>query len=215
MAVDEILQSYFRRYSLLYMHNEEQILALTKEILQSYSQSGRYYHNADHIAALLLLADEYQDYIDKPSCMGFAILYHDIIYDVSKSDNEEQSAYIATERLEQLGVSPEIITDVRRYILATKKHELSEGDDNTVELALFLDFDLSVLGASPEFYDAYAQNIRREYAVYEDAVYYPGRKAVLQAFLQKPHLYHTQLFRESYEQQARANIEREIISCER
>jgi predicted metal-dependent HD superfamily phosphohydrolase len=72
------------------------------EIEKAYNCTGRHYHNLRHIQDLLNLSSQYQPYLYDKDTIDFAIFYHDIIYDVSKSDNEERSAGIAESRLKAL-----------------------------------------------------------------------------------------------------------------
>lgn len=60
------------------------------------------------------------------------------------------------------------------------------------------------------FYLQYAENIRKEYSIYPDALYQPGRRQVLQHFLAQEHIFKTPVFRERYEKQARENISKEL-----
>lgn len=65
-------------------------------------------------------------------------------------------------------------------ILATKKHELL---NDSADLKLFLDFDLSILGTSAEVYQRYSQAIRKEYSWGPYFLYRKGRKKILENFL--------------------------------
>jgi len=55
----------------------------------------------------------------------------------------------------------------------------------------------------------YAKNIRKEYHIYPDLMYNPGRIKVLQHFLQKSNIYFTQAF-QAKEAAARQNLQQEI-----
>ncbi|MDX2245424.1 MAG: hypothetical protein SF052_01505 [Bacteroidia bacterium] len=77
---------------------------------------------------------------------------------------------------------------------------------------LFTDADLSILGQKREIYHAYSTNVRKEYAIYPDILYNPGRKKVLQHFLAMEQIFKTPHFQEKYEAQARANLEEELMS---
>jgi predicted metal-dependent HD superfamily phosphohydrolase len=52
--------------------------------------------------------------------------------------------------------------------------------------------------------------VRREYSIYPDLLYKPGRKKVLQHFLNMEHIFKTIHFYTLYEQNARNNLNREI-----
>ena len=71
---------------------------------------------------------------------------------------------------------------------------------------LFLDADLSILGSSQERYKEYTQNVRKEYAFYDDTTYFSGRKKVLERFLDKERIYESRYFYDKYKRQARVNM---------
>ena len=54
------------------------------------------------------------------------------------------------------------------------------------------------------------KNIRKEYAIYPDMLYNPGRKKVLQHFLTMDTIYKTAVYRDRYEQKAKENLQREL-----
>ncbi len=72
--------------------------------------------------------------------------------------------------------------------------------------ALFLDADLSILSSSKKRYKEYTQNVRKEYAFYDDTTYFLGRKKVLEIFLDKERIYESRYFYDKYDRQARVNI---------
>jgi predicted metal-dependent HD superfamily phosphohydrolase len=90
--------------------------------------------------------------------------------------------------------------------MATKGHTFSDDPDTN----LFTDADLSVLGKPWPTYEAYFKNVRKEYAIYPDFLYKPGRKKVLQHFLTMPRIFKTEYFYDAYESNARENITREL-----
>jgi len=136
----------------------------------------------------------------------FRFFYHDVVYDATSKLNEEKSADIAKERLEILDLNNEDLQQVYEQILATKSHQKSENEDTN----FLLDADLSVLGKSSKVYSEYTKQIRKEYSIYPDFLYKPGRKKVLQHFLELESIFKTEFFRNKYETQARENIEFEL-----
>ncbi|MFZ4476447.1 MAG: hypothetical protein ACOYPR_14720, partial [Saprospiraceae bacterium] len=105
-----------------------------------------------------------------------------------------------------LGYPPARISRCKAQIIATKSHvESSEQDTN-----LFLDADLSILGQEFSIYKTYTQQIRKEYAMYPDLLYRPGRKKVLQHFLGMDSIFKTRYFQEKYEASARKNLQAEL-----
>lgn len=198
----EIFNSLMQRYT-----NDLQIIDRRwKEIELAYSAPKRYYHTLTHLASLITELDAYNEEIDKWDTVLFSVFYHDIVYNTLQQDNEEQSAQLAVERMSELHFPPPVIADCKEQILATRSHEISEHNDTN----LFTDADLAILGKDPESYRTYAAQIRKEYRIYPDIVYKPGRQKVLQHFLAMPRIYKTDLFANKYEQQARENIALEL-----
>jgi predicted metal-dependent HD superfamily phosphohydrolase len=181
--------------------------ALT-ELVTAYGSEGRHYHNIEHIAALLALSAEYAPHLLDPDAIDLAIFYHDAIYEPTQSDNELRSADLACQRLIRLGVVPDRTTKVARYINATK--HTSTGPSGDSDLDHLLDFDLSILAAKPQAYAEYARAIRREYAIYPDLLYRPGRAKVLRAFLAMPQIYRVPELAAHWEARAKANLTAEL-----
>jgi predicted metal-dependent HD superfamily phosphohydrolase len=183
--------------------------AVLDEIASAYREPHRHYHTLDHIAALLTLLDRHGKGAGDRDALELAILFHDIVYDPSRQDNEEASAGLAGERLASLGFPRALSAKVARYILATR-HDQPPGAVGDTDLALLLDLDLSVLAAPPDDYRAYAAAVRREYAFVPDELYRPGRRRVLEGFLARERLYLTGRLRDAWEPAARANLAGEI-----
>ncbi|TND08523.1 MAG: hypothetical protein FD123_2319 [Bacteroidetes bacterium] len=172
---------------------------------------SKHYHTAAHIGALLELSEKFREHLKNKTLVDIAILYHDYVYDPARKDNEEKSARKAEHDLEKLGQDAALIENVSRFIRATQKHEIFDGPDKN-DLCFFLDFDLSVLAADNAVYDQYTSAIRKEFSMYPDLLYNPGRKAVLRHFLDKPRIYQTGLLHERWEESARKNLSRELKS---
>lgn len=201
-----MLKETFIRLALTYSDDEVLIRELWLEIETHYSGKKRYYHSLNHLEHLLKQLTALKFGIKDWQVILFTLFYHDVIYDALKPDNEEQSAELAGKRMKQLGVSTELIEACKKQILATKSHVVSDNEDTNY----FTDADLSVLGQDWEVYSKYSKNVRKEYAVYPDLIYNPGRKRVLQHFLSMERIFKTDYFFEKYENQARENLEKEI-----
>ena len=78
------------------------------------------------------------------------------------------------------------------------------------DAALFLDMDLSILGAPPAAFDAYEEAIRREYDWVDEADWRKGRADVLKRFAARPAIFHTEVFGQRLEAPARQNIARSL-----
>lgn len=186
------------------------VQALWLEIETEYSREDRHYHNLQHLGQLLFQANRYQDLIEDPACLEFAVFYHDIVYNPLSQANEEDSAALALERLQQLGVSEPEQAKVQRMILATKNHTAAAHADTS----LLLDFDLFILAAPWEDYLRYSKSIRSEYHMVPDERYKKGRQKVLAHFLNLPRIYKTASFIELHERAARLNLKKELALLE-
>ena len=181
--------------------------AVTKElsaIVGRYNERKRHYHNLEHVTRLLALCDELE--ISDPEIM-LAVIYHDVIYRPGSLKNEEKSAAYARESLGRLGVDSDVMNQVCEMILATANHLIPQDDPLTQTL---LDLDMSILGSSREDYQAYAEEVQKEYPWLPEFVFKKKRRQFLERILAEEYIFHTDLFREKFEGSARANIEWEL-----
>lgn len=170
-----------------------------------YSGADRHYHGAPHIADCLAQLAEHRSSAEDLASLEMAVWFHDVIYDTTKQDNEEQSAALATQYLTGAGAERELVSSVSDLIVATKTH-VSFSDD----CSLLLDIDLSILGAPPEAFESYDQAIRREFHWVPDETYRAARANVLQSFLERERIYQTKDFRDRLEERARDNLRRKL-----
>jgi predicted metal-dependent HD superfamily phosphohydrolase len=201
-----MLQHTFTELLEKYTTDADLISTFWQEIKQRHSGERRFYHTLDHLKNLLSQLSKVKDQIRDWDVVLFTLFYHDVIYNSKKSDNEEQSAKLAEKRMKELSLPEDMIQTCVQQILATKSHEISENNDTN----LFTDADLSILGRPWEEYWNYAQNVRKEYGQYPKIIYRSGRKKVLRHFLEMERIFKTDHFFEKYEEQARANLEREL-----
>ncbi|QYS87598.1 hypothetical protein JJC03_07240 [Flavobacterium oreochromis] len=170
---------------------------------KNYSKKNRYYHNWFHIEAMIKSWSDYKKQLENPVEVLLAIYYHDVIYVSTSKNNELKSAELAVAALQKATqINTKIIYDL---ILCTKSHEAKTNDEKWL-----VDFDLQILGKNWEIYEMYYKQIRKEYRMYPNFMYNPGRKKALQHFLEKEVIYQTSIFRDLFENQARENILKEI-----
>lgn len=188
-----------------------EISQLWAELELKYGEVHRHYHTLKHIEDLCQKLQEFLSLCkssEDVDAIQWAIFYHDIIYDPTSSHNEEDSAALFMTRL-SAHLHSSLVSQVVRYILATKSHNVDEDDDEA--LGLFMDLDLSILAASESDYAAYARAIRLEYIHYSDEEYQSGRIRVLQHFLGHNSIFRSTAFRNNgAEDSARRNIEWEL-----
>lgn len=191
-----------------YTKDESLMKELWTEIEKSYSSKSRHYHNLEHLKSLLKELNDVKGKIDNWNCLLFTLFYHDAVYNARRSDNEEKSAELAIKRMKQISVDTETIERCKLQIEVTKTHVKSEDTDANY----FTDADLSILGRDWATYTTYTENVRKEYSIYPDLVYKPGRKKVLQHFLSMDRIFKTDYFHKKFEAQAKENLQRELLS---
>jgi predicted metal-dependent HD superfamily phosphohydrolase len=177
------------------------------DLMRRHGEPQRRYHHAGHLLALTELLDEHAPHISPGSAPRLAIWWHDAIYNPQARDNEERSSDLAGEHLTRLGAPTQLIEQTCTIILMTRNHwdGPSAGDGD-----YFLDADIAILGAPVATYDAYAADVRQEYAFAPDDLFRAGRSAFLESALARPRLFRTDVFEAAYAPQARANMQREL-----
>jgi len=177
-------------------------------LLARYQQSHRHYHNLDHIQYVLSTVDSL-DAGPHRQAIRLGAWFHDAVYAPGRDDNEERSAFVAAEALEIAAASPSLISEVVRLVLVTRDHTPAADDEAG---AILSDADLRILASDAEMYGRYIANVRKEYQLIPDEVFFPARKEILQRFMDRPHLFATQFARDQWEQSARRNLAAEIDS---
>jgi len=177
------------------------------DLVAAYTAPNRHYHNLHHIEDCLgLLAGVDGLSAAERDILTQAIWWHDVVYDPTRSDNEELSAQLAEQH-----VAAEIRDDVGRLIRLTQSHRIEAGDRLG---AILISIDLSILGAEPSRYDAYAAAIRREFAHVPDGDYRAGRSAVLRRFAAQPVIFPDPAFARTHDRQSRDNLARELATLQ-
>ncbi|MCX8568160.1 MULTISPECIES: hypothetical protein [Hyphomicrobiales] len=181
------------------------------ELTELYQAPDRHYHGMRHIEALLGLLATHRSAFADPEAVEAAIWFHDAIYDSRRKDNETASAALVAARLRGRAEDGRLARIVA-MIEATATHQVPEFENKAArqDAALFLDMDLSILGAPVEVFDAYEAAVRREYGWVSEADWRAGRAAVLGNFLARQHIFYSDIFAALFEAQARTNMERSL-----
>ncbi len=171
-------------------------------LLARYAEPHRHYHNQQHIAECLLEFDREKERAAETDAVELAIWFHDAGYDPRATDNEERSAELAVVSLQAADAPEVLVSSVRMLVLATKTHDGALHPD----APLLVDVDLSILGQPPERFWEYEASIRAEYAWVDQGIFATKRAEILERFLARTRLYHTESFFARYETQARSNL---------
>jgi predicted metal-dependent HD superfamily phosphohydrolase len=185
---------------------------LLDEVAHAYASAGRAYHGVSHVVDVAERFAEVSGW-RAPREVYLAVLYHDAIYVPGAAENEAESARMARGAiatfLPHASVDPDRVGEL---ILATSRHGSLSPADVDDDMALFLDCDMAILGASAPLYDAYARGVSSEYSWLPEERYRIGRGRFLEKVLASPRIFLSKSFHERLDAPARANIARELAS---
>lgn len=180
--------------------------AVFNTLVARYGEPHRRYHTLQHLAECLAAFDQARHLAAHAAEVEMALWFHDAVYDVRRSDNEEQSAQWAESALQAAGVPAPVAARVSSLVLATRHSAEPVSPDERV----LVDVDLGILGSGEARFAEYERQIREEYAFVPALLFRRKRKAILQTFLQRPRIYSTPHFFAALEQAARRNLKRAI-----
>ena len=192
--------------ALLGCHSTASTERLFDSLVTAYREPQRHYHSLQHLGECLSLARLHEAQARRPGEVAMALWFHDAVYDVHAHDNEQRSADWASDALRAAGVGADAAQRVHALVMATC-HDAQPVDDDA---RLLVDIDLSILGAPPDRFAEYEQQIRREYAHVPREIFEPRRREILGRFLARDPLYLTPTLRADREAQARINLARAI-----
>jgi pantetheine-phosphate adenylyltransferase len=151
-------------------------------ILDMWNESHRSFHNLDHLNDII-------DQINESSAFGLidekqkeklylTALFHDIIYEPTRGDNEEKSADFFMNICQEKN-NPDIL-DIRDAILDTKTHQSS-----TPLAESFNKLDMNIVERDFDQLLGWEKGIHREYSSYGNDAYKMGRLQFLESLLDK------------------------------
>lgn len=174
-------------------------------ILNNYLGRDRYYHNFDHIGDMISKLNVYFPYHSEDQALKYAILYHDVIYVAGSTMNEFHSAEALARDLPKYELSQKNLQEAQRLIMQTQHHKPVEGD---ILGQIIVDLDLAGLASNQ--YQLNSLNVRSEFGAFSDDVWRTGRKEWLTDFLSRETVYHTDLGKALWEDDARVNMQAEL-----
>ena len=151
-------------------------------ILDRWSEPHRHYHNINHLNDLIAQINE--DYADgrlsesEREKLTLTALFHDLVYEPDRNDNEEKSADIFYRFCsEQYNVD---LVEVKQMILDTKNHipctPLSQK---------FIDYDMNICERNFDELLEWEDGIKEEYSMFSNKEYKSGRIKFLESILDK------------------------------
>ena len=186
-------------------------------LLARYAEPQRAYHTLQHLRECLDLFEEAEaaaragpsgaePVSEHPAEVELALWFHDAIYDIPATDNEQRSADWARAALATASAPPDAGARVHALVMATRHDAAPTGAD----AQLLVDIDLAILGAPAARFAEYEMQIRREYAHVPEAAFRQRRRTILRSFLERAPLYATAFVRDRREVAARVNLRRAV-----
>ncbi|MES2205578.1 MAG: N-methyl-D-aspartate receptor NMDAR2C subunit [Pseudomonadota bacterium] len=176
--------------------------ALFDLLIERYQESHRHYHTVNHLQECFDYFEAVKTLCEHPGEVACALWFHDAVYDPQKKDNELQSAKLARGILINNKIPMHVIERIAALILSTSHQEVAV----SMDAKILLDIDLGILGAKPDRFIEYEQQIRAEYAWVPKEIYQRERGKILRGFIERPQLYAMQWFKDNVEHQARENL---------
>jgi predicted metal-dependent HD superfamily phosphohydrolase len=180
--------------------------ALFQDVITQYSEPHRRYHTMQHLDECFDKLQEIRTAAVHPDEIELALWFHDAIYEVKRQDNEERSADWARSTALVAGLPVSTAERIHALVVATRHNAVPSDVDEQI----LVDVDLSILGAKADRFDEYQRQVREEYSSVPNLLFHAKRQRVLTGFLERSKIFHTENFINTYEAQARLNIQRSI-----
>ncbi len=181
-----------------------------------YGAAERPYHNLDHLVhgltEIAVWGANTGASANDIDTLKKAFWFHDAVYGAltNGASNEEQSARLWISAGLDGGLKSQAVAGLIR---ATDHRQQGVTGDRLVDA--MLGADLAILGQPEDVYDFYAGAVREEYRHLGEDAYREGRRHVLSHFYTQAEagkLYRDGYFSDMYNQQALANLAREIAT---
>jgi len=225
------------------IRSKKEYLVYTFELdmLRFYDVPGRKYHGVKHILDLMLLFRTNDQHnlglpmiptpndVEKRNRKGLCrlvhnvtsvehmIYAHDVVYDADRPDNEDRSAAVYENYMEEYvesGLVEQSAVDVVSLGIQLSKghyippHMWDDLPKSTNDIAVFLSMDLAQLASSVEVFNKNSEDVLFEYLpFYTQEQCLAGRKKFFEGMLDKPVIYPHPTFEQHWGDRARANIE--------
>lgn len=191
-------KSWFELHQHYHLSEPQKIF---NKLIAAYSEKQRAYHTVQHLYECLVLLESIRTDLNDANAVVLALWFHDAVYDPQSKDNELKSAELFEQYVAH-NLSADVVQKIKRWIVATQKHESTD----ELDLQFLLDIDLAILAASQARFAEYEQQIQKEYAWVDSGIYSLKKKEVLAHFYHAEPLYQTEYFQQSFEQRAKSNL---------
>ena len=196
----ELMHSWRRAWSGIGEPNDG--ISTYGALVAAYREPQRRYHTLQHLSECLSLFAANQGLASRPAEVELGLWFHDAVYEVKNSDNEERSAEWARAAITEGGASETVAERVHSLVMVTRHTGVPAEPDEQ----LLVDIDLAILGASELRFAEYESQIREEYAHVPEALFKAKRGSILRSFLDRERIFGTPHFHAELEARARKNL---------
>lgn len=205
--------------------NEEQIKACCLALLRDWCQADRYHHDIHHLLDMLMRLDTLSSETSHPDYLRLACWFHGIVFSTSNQEvytrnggeDEIASAYLAQEKIQQLGMPEEAISTVQGLIISLKNRPHTQLTTKETGAFQAIDMDqvtlrdahLGSLAVEPQKYKKYLAELRQEYSHIPLGHFLQGRIEIVRRLLARPQLFISPLAAQ-WENVARQNLSAEL-----
>ncbi len=161
-----------------YLLDKYQINTTADDLLEKWEESHRAYHSKEHLYDLFRqIEDDYSKgdiSTTEKEKLELIALFHDVIYDPTRTDNEERSANLLLRLCDHQKNSS--ILEIYEAILGTARHE------NVSQLsAMFNKYDMNIVERGFDELLKWEHGIYEEYKTIGDDAYKQGRLQFLES----------------------------------
>lgn len=198
--------NHTRGKNLVYLSDKEFSAELSWEYIVS-EYCSRPYHNLSHLGYMLNILKIDNIRYDKNLIM--AIFWHDVVHHCNSND-EYKSVEAMQPYLPIIHENGMCGATIKEYIMATSETRTLCSQCERI----FADIDKVILAAPfSHIWSWYENGVKEECMLAKQCTekeYEEGRKSFLSKLLEKPRIFHTELFYNKYEKKARQNIDKQI-----
>jgi predicted metal-dependent HD superfamily phosphohydrolase len=180
-------------------------------LLAGWQTPGRAYHTLQHLGECMDLLTRWGYLHRSKHEIAVALWFHDYVYDVRATDNEDRSIDAARRMLGAEKISAPVIDRIAQLIAVTKHDSAAPQNEDE---QLLVDIDLAILGAAPTRFAQYCEQVRSEYSWVPADTYRDKRVAFLQSMLDRPKIFGLEAAALGRESAARRNIRGELKRLE-
>ena len=184
---------------------------IARRILEQMGHHSLHYHTPVHVLAMLQFYDKFvKPHLTLTHEVLTAIFFHDVVYLPGSETNEAESV-----RWMKNVFGPWLPFDDREEVISKAILDTAlyyKDDLDSSHCLVLMDLDLCNFAFDFESYNTASELVMKEFEFNGKDVVRAGRKEFLKKLISRPKIYRTPLFQELFEEKARKNIDKTLLS---